>query len=44
MNHNIIILIMFMNIIINNNNKINKRKNTLNEKTKANLQKRQLEL
>ena len=37
MNHNTIILIMFMNTNINNDNKINNWKNILTEKTKANL-------
>ena len=38
-NYNIIILLTFMNIDINNDVNINNRKNLLNEKTKANLQK-----
>ena len=39
MNHNTIILIMFMNTNINKDNNINNRKYILNEKAKANLQK-----
>lgn len=39
MNHNTIILIMFMNTNINKDNNINNRKYILNEKAKVNLQK-----
>ena len=39
MNHNTIILIMFMNTNINKDNNINTRKYILNEKAKVNLQK-----
>ena len=37
-NYNIIILLTFLNVDINSDVNINNRKNLLNEKTKANLQ------
>ena len=40
MKYNTIKLIMLMNTNINKDNKINNRKNILNEKAKANLEKR----